>query len=133
MPILFRSSSKIVSNLSNCEVKFYFYNELLLNLNHHLIFFRSIVTMNDLRIQYPNKELRHLIYALPSYSTSIKYFKPEAHLLIEKFLSLKKESSRALFIGNMMQHTRARHKVSSILLFIFQRGTLQASTIFISF
>ena len=50
--------------------------------------------------------------------------------MIEKFLSLKKESSRDIFIANMTEHTRARYEVSSIFYFYFKNpgGTPQAST-----
>jgi hypothetical protein len=77
-------------------------------------FFRSFVTKDNLRNLYPNA--RNLIDNLPASSFS-NCFKPEAHLLIEKFLSLKKENSRDLYISNMMDHTRVRHLVSSIFKF----------------
>jgi hypothetical protein len=85
-------------------------------------------------IQYPN--IGHLIDSLPVWASwrIRKYFKPEAHLLIEKFLSFKKESSRGLFIRNMLQHSRARYKVSIIFIPLNFRGTLQAlNHYFISF
>ena len=59
--------------------------------------------------QYPDAGA--LIYCLPA-----SCFKPEAHLLIERFLSLKKGKSRDIFISNMKDHTiRVRYQVSSIL------------------
>jgi hypothetical protein len=72
-------------------------------------------------IQYPN--IGNLIDSLPAGRLGVgrirTYFKPEAHLLIEKFLSLKEESSRDLFIDKMEHHRRARYKVSnSIILFL---------------
>ena len=75
-------------------------------------FFRSLVTKSDLLIQYPNAG--RLIDNLPAWLAwrTRKCFKPEAHLLIEKFLSLKKGRSRDIFIANMMEHTRARHEES---------------------
>ena len=51
--------------------------------------------------------------------------------MIEKFLSLKKESSRDIFIANMTEHTRARYEVSNSIFFFFKKnpgGTPQAST-----
>ena len=49
---------------------------------------------------------------LPASLGSGKCFKPEAHLLIEKFLSLKKENSRDLFIANAVDLTSDRRRVS---------------------
>ena len=43
-------------------------------------------------------------------------FKPEAHLLIEKFLSLKNENSLDLSTANMKDYTRGRRNVSSFFL-----------------
>ena len=83
-------------------------------------FFGSLVTKNDLRIQYPNAGA--LTDNLPAtLGSPEECFKPEAHLLIEKFLSLKKEKSRDLYISNMKEHTRVRHEVSGTFKF---RGTL---------
>jgi len=81
----------------------------------------NVVTKDFLLNQYPNA--KDLIVTLPA-SWSYKYFKPEADILINKFLSLKERSSRDLFIANMVQHTRARHGEVGIN-FNF-RGTLQA-------
>ena len=72
-------------------------------------------------IQYPNA--KNIIESLPTFwSIGFKCFKPEAHLLIKKFLSLKKETSRDLFIANMIEHTRVRSKVSRYSK--YQRDTL---------
>jgi hypothetical protein len=68
--------------------------------------------MDDLRKQYP--KAKTLIYKLPASLVDGRCFKPEAHLFIEKFLSLKKESSRNLFIANVEDHTKDKYKVSSI-------------------
>ena len=94
---------------------FYFFDIFFLNFNHHLFIYFSLVTLGDLLIQYPNADL---IDALPAWR-SYKCFKPEAHLMIEKFLSLKKESSRDIFIANMTEHTRARYEVSNNFFFFF--------------
>ena len=75
------------------------------------LFFCSLVTKEDLRSQYPDAE--DLIDYLPAASWT-GCFKPEAHLLIEKFLSLKKGESRNIYYSNMINHTRIRHEVSSI-------------------
>ena len=95
---------------------FYFFDIFFLNFNHLLFIYFSLVTLGDLLIQYPNADL---IDALPAWR-SYKCFKPEAHLMIEKFLSLKKESSRNIFIANMTEHTRARYEVSSIFFFFLK-------------
>jgi hypothetical protein len=63
-------------------------------------------------IQYP--DAGDLIDCLPATPWAGQCFEPEAHLLIEKFLSLKKDNSRD-FIANVAQHTKARLEVSSIL------------------
>ena len=76
-----------------------------------MIIFCSLVAKDELRNLYPNAS--DLIDNLPA-SSQEGCFKPEAHLLIEKFLSLKKENSRDFYISNMMNHTRIRHLVSSI-------------------
>lgn len=75
--------------------------------------FCSFVTSDELRIQYPYAGL--LIDHLPSvpWLGWLGCFRPEAHLLIEKFLSLKAEKSTD-FIENVEQHTKARREVSSI-------------------
>ena len=63
-------------------------------------------------IRYPNAG--DIIKKLPaSSSAGCKCFKPEAHLVIEMFLSLKTENSRFYFTANMVQHTRDRREVSS--------------------
>ena len=86
-----------------------------------MIFFCSLVTKGDLLKQYPNA--RNLISKLPAFlAAGRKCFKPEAHLLIKKFLSLKKESSRRHFIASMADHTKVRREVSGIFKF---RGTLK--------
>ena len=66
-----------------------------------------------MRNQYPDASA--IIKFLPA-SMSDECFKPEAHLLIEKFLSLKnlEGKSRERFVSNMMRHTNVRGKVSSI-------------------
>ena len=77
-----------------------------------IVFFCSLVDKRDLLIQYPNAG--DIIKKLPaSSSAGCKCFKPEAHLVIEKFLSLKTENSRFHFTANMVHHTRARREVSS--------------------
>jgi hypothetical protein len=63
-------------------------------------------------MQYPNAH--GLIINLPASVMDSSCFKPEAHLLIEKFLSLKKENSRNLFIANVKDCTENRRKVISI-------------------
>ena len=109
MPDISRASSEIVSMLSyyevNCFLIYYCESQLPL-------FFCSLVSKDDLRNQYPNAG--GLIACLPA--SWVWCFKPEAHLLIEKFLSLEKETSRKSFIANMAQHSRARHEVWSIFL-----------------
>lgn len=60
---------------------------------------------------------------LPASLGSGKCFKPEAHLLIEKFLSLKKENSRDLFIANAVDLTSDRRKVSYFFIFSKFGGT----------
>ena len=71
--------------------------------------------MNDLQRQYPDaSEL--LIEKLPA-SPYGECFRPEAQLLIEKYLSLKTEKSRNLYIANMIDHTKFRHEVSIFLKF----------------
>jgi hypothetical protein len=69
----------------------------------------NLITKNDLLKQYPNAD--GLINELPASSMDDKCFKPEAHLLIDKFLSLKKENSRNLFIANMEVHTKGRYRL----------------------
>ena len=78
--------------------------------------------MRDLRKQYP--DAFELIIFLPSWSLGF-CFKPEAHLLIEKFLSLKNEKSRDFYTANMIDYNRVRHDVSSI--FLKFRGTFKRS------
>ena len=111
MPIISRSSSEVVSKLPNHKVNFIFQCTCI-TLESDFDFFRSLVTKSDLLIQYPNAG--RLIDNLPAWLAwrTRKCFKPEAHLLIEKFLSLKKGRSRDIFIANMMEHTRARHEES---------------------
>jgi len=70
----------------------------------------NIVTKSDLLIQYP--DAGDLIDCLPATPWAGQCFEPEAHLLIEKFLSLKKDNSRD-FIANVAQHTKARLEVST--------------------
>ena len=77
-----------------------------------LIFFCSLVTKDELLNQYP--DATHLIDYLPASWNGC--FKPEAHLLIEKFLSLKKKNSRDIFVDNMIDHTSARRQVSIIVI-----------------
>ena len=92
-----------------------------------MILFGSLVTKDVLRKQYPNAG--DLIACLPASWAWCS--KPEACLLIEKFLSLKKENSRNFFIANMAQHTRDRHEVSSIFASSEERSsTLSQSSIF---
>ena len=115
---ILHASSEIVSKLSNWKVNNFLKKSITL---HHDFSFCSLVTKDDLLDQYPNAG--NLIDVLPALSTAgCKFFKPEAHLLIEKFLSLKKESSRSSFIANMVNHTIVRRKVSNTFKF---RGTLR--------
>jgi hypothetical protein len=73
-----------------------------------------------LRNQYPNAgDLIDNLPASATYASLQECFKPEAYLFIEKFLSLEKEDSRKIYIANMINRTRFRHEVSSIL-FIFR-------------
>ena len=111
MRVIFRASSEIVSMLSNWEVRKLFSYLLFSNLKLHDFSFCSLVTKDELLDQYPNAS--DLIDKLPA-SVSEGCFKPEAHLLIEKFLSLKKDNSRDSYISNVMDHTRIRRLVRSI-------------------
>ncbi|KAF8812938.1 hypothetical protein BYT27DRAFT_6399850 [Phlegmacium glaucopus] len=72
---------------------------------------RSLITINELWNQYPNAW--NLIYSLPAVCRSSQCFKPEAELLIQKFLSLKGENALK-FIDNVEEHSRAKRKVSII-------------------
>ena len=112
MPDISHTSSEIVSMLSNREVKklpLIYYSRILVTI---FFSFCSLVDKRDLLNQYPNAD--DLIKKLPaSSSAGCKCFKPEAHLLIKKFLSLQTENSRFLYIANLVQHTRARREVSS--------------------
>ncbi|KAF8816054.1 hypothetical protein BYT27DRAFT_6474446 [Phlegmacium glaucopus] len=65
----------------------------------------NLITVHDLQIIYQNA--LDLIYHLPA--SSSQCFKPEAQLLIQKFLSLKHENSLK-FINNVEQHTRAKRR-----------------------
>jgi len=71
----------------------------------------NLVTRHDLQSQYPNA--RDLIWNLPASST--RCFKPEAQLLIEKFLSLKHENSLQ-FVVNVEQHTDAKYQETITIL-----------------
>lgn len=64
-----------------------------------IFFFGSLVHKNNLLVQYP--EATSLIKELPG-SLDDKCFKPQAHMLIEKYFSLKKETSRELFIESLV-------------------------------
>lgn len=68
------------------------------------MFYRSLVTYGDLRIQYPNAV--NLIDHLPG--SNGRCFKPEAQLLIEKFLSLKNFANSLMFIFHVKQDTDAK-------------------------
>jgi hypothetical protein len=81
--------------------------------------------------QYPNADV--LVNKLPASLMDSKCFKPEAHLFIEKFLSLKKESSRNLFVANVEDHTMDRFDVSGFYFkvqmnFFGQRSFISFST-----
>ena len=106
------TSSEIVSMLSNCKVKLFFYPLLWILL---LWFFCSLITNANLFKQYP--KARHKINCLPASDLAGACYKPEAHLLIKKFLSLKKENKQN-FIDNMIQHTEVRIYVSIINHFL---------------
>ena len=68
----------------------------------------SLVTLHTLQNRY--QSAWDLISQLPA---SLAYcFKPDAQLLIEKFLSLNSENS-AKFILNLQQHTNAKREVST--------------------
>ena len=99
--------------LKNCFLIYYY----SLILNPHDFFFCSFVTKDELWNLYPNAG--NLIDSLPASLQEGVFkqdacYKPEAHLLIEKFLSLKKEKSRDFYISNMRKHTSIRQLVSSI-------------------
>ena len=79
------ASSEIVSMLSNCKVKLFFYPLLWILL---LWFYCSLITNANLFKQYP--KAHHIINCLPASDLAGACYKPEAHLLIKKFLSLKK-------------------------------------------
>ena len=87
-------------------------------------FFCSLVTMFDLWTQYP--DAGPIINCLLSGSSGC--FKPEAHLLIKKYLSLEKENTRG-FIANVQQNTTDRLKVSSIFSSGEHSSTLNQSSI----
>jgi hypothetical protein len=71
---------------------------------------KNLVTKDNLRKQYPNaSDLINNLPASASLTSWDECFKPEAHLLIEKFLSLKKEVSRKFYIANMINH---RHETN---------------------
>ena len=91
--------------------------------------FRSLITRSDLQDQYPKTPI---IVALPTWQiwTSRQCFKPEAHLLIEKYLSLKKESSRDTYMANMVQFTRARYEVSLFYFILFSGERFKPQPIF---
>ena len=67
--------------------------------------------------QYPNAG--DLIEGLPA--SFEKCFKPEVHLLIEKYLSLKKEISRERFIDNVEDPSGIEEEVSFSYLKKVQR------------
>jgi len=68
----------------------------------------NLVTKVALKKKYP--KARRLIMELPASLEEGKCFKPEALLLIEKFLSLKQENSRDLFIANTVELTSLRRE-----------------------
>lgn len=87
----------------------------------------SLVTIHALRDRY--QSAWDLISQLPV--TWAYCFKPEAQLLIEKFLSLNSENS-AKFILNLQQHTNAKREVRyrSVLLVnsqLFLQATISIS------
>ena len=100
------------------------WSSLLSILTPMIYFFRSLVTLNTLRVRYPDAQ--NIILYLPNsgvWNCSL-CFKPEAKLMIEKFLSLKKENSTQ-FIANMREHVKARHRQQVPVSTIISRGALK--------
>ncbi|KAF8809981.1 hypothetical protein BYT27DRAFT_7187317 [Phlegmacium glaucopus] len=91
----------------------------------------NLLTFLELRDQY--QTAWDLIDHLPT--SSFRYFRPEAELLIQKFLSLKKENELQ-FIDNVKQHTRAgymrttKYSLSTHSIAIPRRRTKASSLVF---
>ncbi|KAF8812933.1 hypothetical protein BYT27DRAFT_7182170 [Phlegmacium glaucopus] len=75
----------------------------------------NLITLNELQNEYP--VAWKIIYCLPGYFGSSPCFKPEADLIIQKFLSLKYENA-VKFINNVEEHTRAKRNDLIPILYI---------------
>ncbi|KAF8815257.1 hypothetical protein BYT27DRAFT_7129162 [Phlegmacium glaucopus] len=73
----------------------------------------NLITIHDLQNQYQNAW--DLICHLPA--SSLQCFKPEAQLIIQRFLSLKTENSLK-YIDNVKKHSRAKHEDLIPILYI---------------